>query len=222
MTEGQEYTGHVEPGGPPAVRVLGRLVITKVSVGAHDNNAYLLRCRRTGEQLLVDAAADAVRLLDVVGRDRLAAIVTTHAHADHWQALVEMVAVTGARTLAPRIDAPALPLRPDAMLDDGDRVAVGDSELEVIHLAGHTPGGIVLLYRDPEGSPHLFSADSLFPGGVGATEKDPERFRQLMTDVQNKVFALLPDETWVYPGHGDDTTLGRERPHLGEWWARGW
>jgi glyoxylase-like metal-dependent hydrolase (beta-lactamase superfamily II) len=111
---------------------------------------------------------------------------------------------------------------PTELVEEGDSVRVGACELEVIQLAGHTPGGIALLYRDPAGRPHLFSGDSLFPGGVGNTGGDPERFRSLMTDVEQKVFARLPDETWVYPGHGNDTTLGAERPSLPEWWSRGW
>jgi len=217
-----EYTGRVTPGGPADVRELEHLVITKVSVGEHDNNAFLLRCRETGEQLLIDAPTDAARLLEVVGDGGLATIVTTHGHHDHWQALREVVDATSARSLAHPLDAPSLPVPPTELVEEGSVVPVGTCELEVIHLAGHTPGGIALLYRDPAGVPHLFSGDSLFPGGVGNTGNDPERFRSLMTDVERKVFAPLPDDTWVYPGHGNDTTLGAERPSLPEWWARGW
>jgi glyoxylase-like metal-dependent hydrolase (beta-lactamase superfamily II) len=222
MSDEQRYSGSVVPGGPPAVRELAHLVITKVSVGAHDNNAYLLRCRETGEQVLVDAPAEAPRLLELIGGAGLATIVTTHRHQDHWQALREVAAATAARTMAHSLDAPGLPLPPTELVEEGDEVRVGACALEVIHLAGHTPGGIALLYRDPAGSPHLFSGDSLFPGGVGNTDDDPERFHSLITDVEAKVFARLPDETWVYPGHGDDTTLGAERPSLPEWRARGW
>lgn len=94
--------------------------------------------------------------------------------------------------------------------------------MRAIHLWGHTPGGLALLYEgDPE-RPHLFTGDSLFPGGVGNTQQDPERFARLLGDVETKLFGPLPDETWVYPGHGKDTTLGVERPHLAEWRARGW
>ena len=220
MSDG--YTGKVVPGGPADVRELAHLVITKFSVGPHDNNAFLLRCRETGEQLLVDAPTDAPRLLEVAGGAGLATIVMTHNHRDHWQALGEVSQATGARILAHPLDAPALPVSATALVEEGDEVRVGRCALEVIHLAGHTPGGIALLYVDPEGRPHLFSGDSLFPGGVGNTGDDPERFRSLMTDVQTKVFERLPDETWVYPGHGNDTTLGAERSSLPEWWARGW
>lgn len=217
-----DYTGRVVPGGPPDVRELAHLVITKISVGPHDNNAYLLRCRNTGEQLLIDAADDAPRLLALIGSAGLSTVLTTHLHADHWQALEAVVAATGARSVAPALDAPGIPMRATRLVDEGDRVKVGACELEVIHLAGHTPGGIALLYRDPAGHAHLFSADSLFPGGVGNTDNNRERFQSLITDVERKVFDPLPDDTWVYPGHGNDTTLGVERPNLPEWRARGW
>jgi glyoxylase-like metal-dependent hydrolase (beta-lactamase superfamily II) len=104
----------------------------------------------------------------------------------------------------------------------GDKVGVGVCELEVIHLVGHTPGSIALLYDDPDGHPHLFTGDSLFPGGVGNTFGDADAFRQLIEDVATKLFDRLPDDTWFYPGHGDDSTIGAERPHLAEWRERGW
>ncbi|KXK61138.1 Zn-dependent hydrolase [Micromonospora rosaria] len=215
------YHGDVTPGGPPAVRDLDRLTITKVSVGPMDNNAYLLRCRATGEQALVDAANEAPRLLELVGDTGLATVVTTHRHMDHWVALEEVVAKTGARPLVHHDDAEGLPI-PAQPLADGDTVRVGECELEVIHLVGHTPGSIALLYRDPAGGPHLFTGDSLFPGGVGNTDRDPERFAALIDDVEHKLFDRLPDETWFYPGHGKDSTLGVERPALPQWRARGW
>ncbi|MGN9764959.1 MBL fold metallo-hydrolase [Micromonospora sp. SD12] len=215
------YSGDVTPGGTPAVRELDRLTITKVSVGPMDNNAYLLRCRATGEQVLIDAANEAPRLLDLVGDAGLATVVTTHQHMDHWVALEEVVAKTGARALVHADDAAGLPIEA-ATLAEGDSVAVGDCALEVIHVKGHTPGSIVLLYRDPAGTPHLFTGDSLFPGGVGNTDKDPERFGALIDDVEHKLFDRLPDETWFYPGHGKDGTLGAERPALPQWRARGW
>lgn len=214
------YTGDVTPGGPPATRELGQLTITKVSVGPMDNNAYLLRCRSNGEQILVDAANEAPRLLDLIGDASLATVVTTHQHMDHWLALGEVVAETGARPLAHAEDAPGLPIKVEP-LADGDRIPVGDCTLKVIHLRGHTPGSIALLYQDPAGTAHLFTGDSLFPGGPGRTT-NPTDFAQIMDDLEAKVFGPLPDETWVYPGHGKDSTLGAERPHLGEWRARGW
>lgn len=215
------YTGEVTPGGPAATRELPGLRITKVSVGPMDNNAYLLRCPATGEQLLVDAANDADRLLELIGENGLSTVVTTHQHGDHWQALAMVVSATGAQSLAHSADAAAIPVV-TATLADGDRVAVGEAELEVIHLVGHTPGSVALLYRDPAGTPHLFTGDSLFPGGVGNTRGNARNFTSLIDDVEHKLFDRLPDETWFYPGHGKDSTLGAERPSLPEWRARGW
>ena len=217
------YTGHVHPGGPADVHELTQLVISKVSVGPMDNNAYLLRCRVTGEQLLVDAANDADRLLELIGPGGVGGIVTTHRHADHWQALAEVAKATGARTFAHPDDSEAIPVETDVFLRDGDRVRFGEVELAVIHLVGHTPGSIALLYDDPEGSPHLFTGDCLFPGGRRQDRTSPADFAvPVPTGCVAKVFDRLPDETWVYPGHGNDTTLGDERPHLAEWAARGW
>lgn len=215
------YTGRVKVGGRPDTRELPDLIVTKVAVGPMDNNAYVLRCRHTDEQLMIDAAAEPDTLSRVIGDGGLARVVTTHRHGDHWQALPAVVDTTGAETLAGAADADELPVPVAIRLADGDRVVVGRSELEVISLVGHTPGSIALLYDDPDGTPHLFTGDSLFPGGVGKTWSAAD-FASLVDDVEHKVFARLPDETWVYPGHGDDTTLGTERPHLGEWRDRGW
>lgn len=216
------YHGKVVEGGPADVRELAHLVISKQVVGDFGNNTYLLRCRQTDEQLLIDAAADAPRILALVGSDPLAKIITTHRHGDHWQALAEVVTATGATTYAGEHDAEGIPVATDVLMADGDTVSVGACTLEAIHLVGHTPGSIALLYDDPEGSPHLFTGDCLFPGGVGNTFGDAAAFESLVADVSGKLFDRLPDETWFYPGHGDDGTLGAERPKLAEWRARGW
>lgn len=221
------YTGEVEPGGSPDVRELDALTITKVAVDPEmSNNCYLLTCRHTGDQVLVDAAAEPERLLPLIGDAGLAAVVTTHQHWDHHRALAEVVAATSAEVLAGAPDATAITEQTGVpvgrQLRQGDKVAVGDCTLEVIALAGHTPGSIALLYDDPAGHPHLFTGDSLFPGGVGNTFGDEAAFVQLIDEVETKVFQRLPDETWFYPGHGNDSTIGAERPHLAEWRARGW
>ncbi|MHB1211354.1 MAG: MBL fold metallo-hydrolase [Candidatus Nanopelagicales bacterium] len=215
------YNGRVTVAGPADVHELGRLSVSKLAVGHFDNNAYLLRCRETGRQVLVDAAAEPDRLLDLVGQDGLDLIVTTHRHPDHWQALAEVVAATGAPTAAHAADADGIPVPTDLLLHDGDTVLVGECPMTVIHLVGHTPGSIALLYDDPDGAPHLFTGDCLFPGGVGKTTA-PGDFESLYRGVVDRLFGPLPDETWVYPGHGWDTTLGAERPSLGEWHDRGW
>ncbi|CAN5290413.1 MBL fold metallo-hydrolase [soil metagenome] len=229
------YTGTVSTGGPADVRELSGLRISKLSVGPMDNNAYLLECTATGDGLLIDAANEADRLLELTNGISLRRIVTTHRHRDHWQALSAVVEQSGATTSAHPLDGAELPVPVSDPVEHGDKVSVGQVELSVIHLRGHTPGSIALLWdrdgkhSDPsQGSgqlrpaAHLFTGDSLFPGGPGNTFGNTEDFLSLMDDLEERVFAVLPDDTWVYPGHGSDTTLGAERPHLAEWRARGW
>ncbi len=209
---------------------LPALTIRSISVSEMDNNVYLLTAKESGAQLLIDAADDlpAIQQLladgaaDTSAAPRLALIATTHQHWDHVGALGEVREATGARTYAGADDVEAIPVPTDVPLHDGDVLAVGEHRLEVIHLVGHTPGSVALLYDDPAGTPHLWTGDSLFPGGVGNTFGDPAAFASLIDDVEQRLFAVLPDDTWVYPGHGADTTLGVERPHLPEWRARGW
>jgi glyoxylase-like metal-dependent hydrolase (beta-lactamase superfamily II) len=217
------YTGAVSVGGPVDVRRLPGLTIAKLAVGPMSNNAYLLRCPSTDEGLLIDAADEPERLRELVRLDGppVSAILTTHSHPDHWQALPELVTDADAAVYAGAEDADDLPVAVDERLRHGDTITVGDVTLEIIGLRGHTPGSIAVLYRDPEGTPHLFTGDSLFPGGVGKTTS-PENFTSLLDDVTARVFDVLPDETWFYPGHGDDSTLGEQRPHLAEWRERGW
>lgn len=214
------YTGKVSTGGPADVRELDGLRISKLSVGPMDNNAYLLECTATGDGLLIDAANEANRLLELTSGISLRRIVTTHRHRDHWQALSNVVDRTGATTSAHPLDGSELPVPVSDPVEHGDTVTVGHVELAVIHLRGHTPGSIALFW-DGDGH-HLFTGDSLFPGGPGNTFGNTEDFVSLMDDLEERVFGRLPDDTWVYPGHGSDTTLGTERPHLAEWRARGW
>ncbi len=218
------YVGDVTPGGPAQVRELPGLTIRKLAVSTMSNNVYLLTDTSTGEQLLVDAAddADAVLRLVAAGTGRLDWVVTTHQHWDHHRALAAVVEATRARTAAGADDADALPVRPDRRLEQGDTLQFGDVSLEVVHLRGHTPGSIALAYEDDDGRTHLFTGDSLFPGGVGNTKNEGQSFDDLIADVTERVFDVYDDDTWVYPGHGGDTLLGRERPHLPEWRERGW
>lgn len=221
------YTGDVEVGGTPAVRELDGLTITKVAVDEKmANNCYLLRCTRTGEQLLVDAADSPETLLPLIGDAGLVGVVTTHQHWDHHRALAAVVEATGAPVIAGAPDAAAITeqtgVEVTRTVGDGDVVRVGEAELEVTAIAGHTPGSVTLTYRDPAGHPHLFTGDTLFPGGVGATFGDAEAFVELIREVETKLFGTLPDDTWFYPGHGGDGVLGEQRPHLPEWHERGW
>ena len=218
------YTGHVDP-GTAARRSLPGATIIKASVGPMDNNAYLVTCSETGETLLIDAANDAQDLVGLIGEHapKLALIVTSHQHWDHWQALQAVVDATGAPTAAHEIDAGPLPVKPDRLLANGDTVKVGKLTFDVIHLRGHTPGSVALALGGPAAgdATQLFTGDCLFPGGVGKTWQSGH-FDQLLADVTSRVFDVYDDSTVIYPGHGDDTTLGAERPHLAEWRERGW
>ena len=222
-----EYTGDVKPGGSADVRELTHLTITKVAVDPKmANNCYLLRCHHTGDQVLIDAADSSATLLPLIGAAGLTTVITTHQHWDHHRALADVVAATGASVVVGAPDAAAVTEQTGVpvtrSVTQGDTVAVGACTLEVIAIAGHTPGSIALLYDDPSGHPHLFTGDSLFPGGVGNTFGDKAAFAQLIDEVSTKVFDRLPDDTWFYPGHGSDSTLGAERASLPQWRERGW
>jgi glyoxylase-like metal-dependent hydrolase (beta-lactamase superfamily II) len=219
-----DYTGHVET-QTAARRTLPGVSIIKISVGPMDNNAYLVTCAETGVALLIDAANDPDLLVELVREHapKLAMIVTTHQHFDHWQALEAVAEASGAPTAAHPLDAEALPVKPSHLLSGGDTMSVGELTFDVIHLRGHTPGSVALALR-PAGertAVQLFTGDCLFPGGVGKTW-EPGAFEQLLGDVTSRVFDAYDDQTVVYPGHGDDTTLGDERPRLAEWRERGW
>ncbi len=218
------YTGHVEP-GTAAKRILPGVSILKASVGPMDNNAYLVTCSATGQTLLIDAANDADVLIDLVRNHapKVSLIVTSHQHFDHWQALEALAQATGAPTAAHQIDADPLPVKPDRLLAGGDTVQIGELTFEVIHLRGHTPGSVALALDGPATGDvtQLFTGDCLFPGGVGKTWQ-PGDFDRLLEDVTTRVFDVYGDSTVVYPGHGDDTTLGAERPNLADWHERGW
>lgn len=215
------YTGHVDPDGPRIERRDGRLLVRKFSVEEMDNDVYVIADAVTGEALVVDAAARPERIRSEVADLSPIAVVQTHGHWDHvraWEALVED---PGLPVWGHADDRDLFPAEPDRLLADGDRITVGDLEVEVWHVPGHTPGALMFLVHGDERA-HLFTGDSLFPGGPGNTWGDAEKFDQLMTALEDRVFATLPDDTWVYPGHGDDTSLGAERPSLAAWRERGW
>ncbi|WP_216912418.1 MBL fold metallo-hydrolase [Nocardia noduli] len=224
ITIDQPYTGHVSPGSNPQQRDIPGARVIKMSVGKMDNNCYLVQDAATGATLLIDAANEPERIAELVAQEtpgKIGLIVTTHQHADHWFGLKQVHADTSAPTAAHRLDAEPLSVAPDRLLADGDTVEIGELTFTVIHLAGHTPGGVALALTDTSGRTHLFTGDSLFPGGLGRTTT-PESFASLFADVTAKIFDVFGDDTIVYPGHGDDTTLGTERPQLGEWKSRGW
>lgn len=216
------YHGKMAVGSPAQVRELPKLIISALALGPMANNAYLLRSRQTGAGLLIDAPAGTEELLSLIGSQPIIAVLITHGHADHTAGLADLVAATGAEVWCHAADADLLPVAPNRLLSHGDTIEVGDVTLDVIHLRGHTDGSIAVAYDDPEGHVHLFTGDSLFPGGVGNTWGDPARFDSLFTDVTTRIFDVYDDETWVYPGHGDATALGTERPQLAQWRERGW
>lgn len=213
------YDGHVEPDGSWQDRTDGPVFIRKLSVEEMDNNVYVVACVRTKQALLVDAAARPERLREAIEGFDVAAIVQTHGHWDHVRAWEALATGPGLPVWGHPGDANLFPARLDRDLEHGEVLQVGDLEVEVLHTPGHTPGSLQYLAHGDD-RPHLLTGDSLFPGGPGRTT--PETFGQLMDELEAKVFDRLPDNTWIYPGHGDDTTIGAERPSLAEWRARGW
>jgi glyoxylase-like metal-dependent hydrolase (beta-lactamase superfamily II) len=191
--------------------------IHRVVVGPIDNNVFVLRCRETGEGLLIDAANEHDLLLDLCRDLGVVKVIETHGHWDHIQAVPAVrdagyeVGVTGA-------DAEMLPSY-DFLLEDESVIDVGRLRLHTIATPGHTPGSMCFRL---EGSPVLFSGDTLFPGGPGATKFPGGDFPTIIRSLDERLFAALPPETLVLPGHGTDTTIGEEAPHLEEWAERGW
>jgi len=191
--------------------------IHKVVVGPVDNNVFVLRCKQTGDAALIDAANEHDRLLELCQALNVRQVIETHGHWDHIQAVPQLrdagysVGVTAA-------DADMLPSY-DEVLEDDAVVAVGRLRLHTILTPGHTPGSMCFRL---EGSPVLFSGDTLFPGGPGATKFPGGDFPTIIESIDDRLFSTLDPDTLVLPGHGDDTTIGTERPHLQEWADRGW
>ena len=190
--------------------------IHQVVVGPVDNNVLVLRCTETGDAVLLDAANEHERLLELCERLGVRRVLETHGHWDHIQA-VPQLRDAGYSVGVTAQDAGMLPSY-DEVIEDDSVIDVGRLRLHTIHTPGHTPGSMCFLL---EGHPILFSGDTLFPGGPGNTEGDASRFATIIEQVDRKLFTLPPD-TIVLPGHGDRTTIGTERPHLQEWIDRGW
>jgi len=191
--------------------------IHKVVVGPMDNNVFVLRCKETGDAVMIDAANEHEKLLDLCGDLNVGRVLETHGHWDHIQA-VPAVREAGYEVGVTAEDAAMLPSY-DFVIEDNDVIEVGRVRVRAIHTPGHTPGSVCFRV---EGSPVLFSGDTLFPGGPGATKFPGGDFPTIIRSIADKLFATLPPETIVMPGHGDDTTIGRERPQLQEWIDRGW
>lgn len=222
---------------------LPAITLRRISVSEMSNNVYLLTAKKSGVQVLIDAADDAgaIRgLLTEAAQDtpcplELTAVLTTHSHWDHIRALEELLhsPADGSRdtgsarpeSAAGAEDAPAIEAEKsvsiDRRLSHGDVLSYDGIALNVIHLRGHTPGSMAFVYKVEDGPTHIFTGDSLFPGGVGKTWKK-EDFSSLIDDVEARLFAEFEDDTIIHPGHGDPTTLGAERASLPAWRERGW
>lgn len=190
------------------------LIVRKIEVGNMENNTYVLECPETHDSLIVDGCFEPDKIVAGAEGSRVVGILQTHGHMDHVQALP---------ALKERLDVPvyahpgdSYPVSTERDLADGDTLGLGRLEVRVIHTPGHTPGGTCFLVGR-----HLISGDTLFPGGPGNTRGDSRAFGQIIESISSKLFTL-PDDTVVYPGHGADTTIGTEKPHLQEWKDRGW
>lgn len=191
--------------------------IHRVVVGPVDNNVFVLRCRATGDAILIDAANEHDKLLELCRNLGVTKVIETHGHWDHIGA-VTAVRDAGYEVGVTEADASMLPSY-DYLLEDSSVISVGRLRLHTIATPGHTPGSMSFRL---EGSPILFSGDTLFPGGPGATKFPGGDFPTILRSLDERLFGPLPADTLVLPGHGKDTTIGDERPHLAEWAERGW
>jgi glyoxylase-like metal-dependent hydrolase (beta-lactamase superfamily II) len=195
----------------------GQAEIHKVVVGPYDNNVFVLRCKQTGDAVLLDAANEHELLLELCRDLGVREVLETHGHFDHIQA-VPQLRDAGYEVHVTAEDAAMLPSY-DQLLEDQSVIEVGRLKLHTIHTPGHTPGSMCFLL---EGSPVLFSGDTLFPGGPGNTTFAGGSFDTIIRSIDDLLFSKIDARTIVLPGHGDDTTIGAERPHLQEWIDRGW
>jgi glyoxylase-like metal-dependent hydrolase (beta-lactamase superfamily II) len=191
--------------------------VHRVVVGPVDNNVHVIRCRLTGDAVLVDAANEHEQLLELCRRLGVRRVVETHGHWDHVQA-VPAVRDAGYDVAVTAADADMLPSY-DQILDDDSVIEIGDLRIRTILTPGHTPGSMCF---HVEGTPLLFSGDTLFPGGPGATKFPGGDFPTIIRSIEERIFSRFGPDTLVLPGHGADTTIGDERPHLQEWVDRGW
>ena len=186
------------------------------NIGPYENNIFLLSDAGTGEAYIIDGGYEPDSVASAAAGLTVKAILITHGHLDHHENVATLKGLLHAPVAIGIDDAAHLSIAPDFLIVDQQRLPFGPHALQAIHTPGHTPGSTCFLYRE-----HLFTGDTLFPGGPGNTDKDPVRFERIITSVRDRLFAL-PDETVIHPGHGRDSTIGAERPHLDEWIARGW
>ena len=191
--------------------------VHRVVVGPVDNNVFVIRCTSTGEAVLIDAANEHERLLELCRTLGVRTVLETHGHWDHIQA-IPAVRDAGYEVGVTAEDAAMLPSY-DYLLEDDTVIEVGRLRLRTLHTPGHTPGSISF---HVEGTPLLFTGDTLFPGGPGATQYEGGDFETIIRSIEDRIFSRFDGSTVVLPGHGLDTTIGDESPHLDEWVARGW
>jgi glyoxylase-like metal-dependent hydrolase (beta-lactamase superfamily II) len=192
------------------------LRLRKVEVGTMENNIYIVSDVETGEAYVIDGGYEPDAIAEATQGLTVRSILITHGHRDHHEQVSGLKARLSVPVAIGIDDAARLSIEPDELIVDQQTLNFGSKSLRAIHTPGHTPGSTCFLIGN-----HLFTGDTLFPGGPGNTDRDPVRFERIITSVRERLFSL-PDETIVYPGHGRDTTIGAERPHLDEWIARGW
>ncbi len=186
------------------------------NVGPYENNIFILSDAGSREAYVVDGGYEPEEIASACAGLAVKAILVTHGHRDHHENVGTLKGLLHAPVAIGIDDAAQLSVEPDMLIVDQQTFGFGPHGLKAIHTPGHTPGSTCFLYRQ-----HLFTGDTLFPGGPGNTQHDPVRFERIISSIRERLFTL-PDDTNVYPGHGRDTTIGRERPHLDEWIARGW
>jgi glyoxylase-like metal-dependent hydrolase (beta-lactamase superfamily II) len=192
------------------------LRLRKVEVGTMENNIYIVSDVETGEAYVIDGGYEPDAIAEAAEGLTVRSILITHGHRDHHEHVSGLKARLSVPVAIGIDDAARLSIEPDELIVDQQTLNFGSKSLQAIHTPGHTPGSTCFLIGN-----HLFTGDTLFPGGPGNTDRDPVRFERIITSVRERLFSL-PDDTIVYPGHGRDTTIGAERPHLDEWIARGW
>jgi glyoxylase-like metal-dependent hydrolase (beta-lactamase superfamily II) len=191
------------------------------NIGPYENNIFVLADAGSAEAYVLDGGFEPAHIAAAASGLNVKAILITHGHQDHHANVGKLKELLKAPVGIGIDDAAQLSIEPDLLIVDQQSFSIGPHTFQAIHTPGHTPGSTCFVFLSAPSGRHLFTGDTLFPGGPGNTQKDPVRFERIISSIRERLFTL-PDETVVYPGHGLDTTIGKERPHLDEWIARGW